>query len=249
MKRAWIGLRELPHYRRDAFAAGAQHCGYAPVFATTQQPGDQDILVTWNRRGADHQAAIAFECAGRPVLVAENGYLGADFAGERWYALSLSHHNGAGTWHDYGAKRWDSWRVQLAPFRAGGDELVLLPQRGIGEPGVAMPPQWPQWAAARTGGRVRRHPGKLAGTDLAVDLAHAHSVYTWGSGAAVKALALGIPVYSDMPGWIAQDAAARYGQVPNRDPVARLHMFRRLAWAMWTLDEIASGRAMQALLA
>lgn len=248
MKRAWIGLRELPHYRRDAFAAGAKRMGYVPTFGTTLHPDHNDILVIWNRFGPAGIAADAFERAGLPVLVAENGYLGNDFAGDRWYALSRNHHNGAGTWNHYGKARWDELGVELTPFRTNGDELVLLPQRGIGEAGVAMPRDWTGGAAQRSGGRVRLHPGTKTATDLARDLAHAWGVYTWGSGAAIKALLWGIPVYSDMPNWIAGDAAARYGEAPNRCEHSRLHMFRRLAWAMWRLGEIESGFAYDVLL-
>ena len=73
MKRAWIGLKELPHYRRNAFAAGARRLGYEPVFNVTATPGDKDLLVIWNRFGGADNAADAFERAGCPVLVAENG--------------------------------------------------------------------------------------------------------------------------------------------------------------------------------
>lgn len=248
MKRAWIGLRELPHYRRDAFAAGAERTGFTPIFATTVHPGDQDILIIWNRFGPGGAAADAFERRGLPVLVAENGYLGNDFAGDRWYALSRNHHNGAGTWNNYGSARWDKLGIELTPYRQGGTEMVLLPQRGIGERGVAMPPDWLASAARRTGARVRLHPGTKPCKDLAADLANAWSVYTWGSGAALKAMQLGVPVYSDMPNWIAADAAAKLGDVPNRCERTRLQVFRRMAWAMWRLGEIESGFAFDVLL-
>jgi len=62
---------------------------------------------------------------------------------------------------------------------------------------------------------------------------------TWGSGAAVKALTWGIHVESHMPNWI--------GEQDNTD-AGRLEMFRRLAWAQWTLDEIEDGTAFRHLL-
>lgn len=248
MKRAWIGLREQPHYRRDAFAEGARRVGYAPQYGLTMQPGDSDILVIWNRFNGADDAASAFEQRGLPVLVAENGYLGNDFAGDRWYAISRNHHNGAGSWNNYGSARWDSLGIELLPYRTEGSELVLLPQRGIGERGVAMPHDWTAAAARRSNGRVRLHPGTRDCVPLEKDLAHARAVYTWGSGAAIKALAWGIPAYSDMPNWIAASAAARFGEEPKRCELARLQMFRRLAWAMWRLKEIESGFAYDVLL-
>jgi hypothetical protein len=63
---------------------------------------------------------------------------------------------------------------------------------------------------------------------------------TWGSGAAVKALLWGIRVESHMPDWIAQQ---------NNTDEGRLAMFRRIAWAQWTLDDFASGYAFARLLA
>jgi hypothetical protein len=65
-------------------------------------------------------------------------------------------------------------------------------------------------------------------------------VVTWGSGAAIKALQWGIPVVSEMPDWI--------GEQDNTD-AGRLEMFRRLAWAQWTMEEIAHGEPFARLLA
>jgi len=41
---------------------------------------------------------------------------------------------------------------------------------------------------------------------------------------------------------------AEFGQEPKRDDVARLELFRRVAWAMWTIDEIDNGIALKNLL-
>lgn len=71
------------------------------------------------------------------------------------------------------------------------------------------------------------------------DLAKASKVVTWGSGAAIKALMVGIRVESHMPNWI--------GEQDNTDE-GRLAMFRRLAWANWRLSEIESGQAFRWLL-
>ena len=102
-----------------------------------------------------------------------------------------------------------------------------------------MPAGWPEDARRRHGGRIRAHPGKYRGTPLEVDLASAGRVVTWGSGAAIHALLMGIPVTSEMPDWI--------GHQGNTD-AGRLDMLRRLAWAQWTLDEIASGEAFRWML-
>lgn len=239
---AWLALREAVHYRREAFCAGLESLGYTIQPGATRAPGRDDVLVVWNRYGAKDEAARAFEAAGRPVLVAENGYLGNEFAGSRWYAIARTHHNGAGWWPVGSRDRWDALKVPLAPWREPSGEIVVLPQRGIGPKGVAMPSDWLARTQERLKGlryRVRLHPGTRECVSLEEDLQAASTVITWGSGAALKALTMGIRVRSDMPRWI--------GEQDNSD-AGRLSMFRRLAWAQWTLPEIADGTAFRALL-
>ena len=249
---AWISVRNAVHYRRDAFAEGMKRLGYTVKFNLPAAPNGGDVLVTWNRFGPSDRIAREFERRGLPVLVAENGYLGNDLPGrpgERWYALALNHHNGAGRWVEGGPERWDGFGIELRPWRLEGSEVVVLPQRGIGPPGVAMPLTW-----LRTGqklGRVRRHPGQKETVALEQDLRRARAVVTWGSGAALKALAWGIPAFPGMPKWIGAPAARRIefmDQGPVRDDAARLAMFRSLAHAQANLDEIASGEALEKLL-
>lgn len=202
------------------------------------RPGDRDILVTWNRIREGHESAKLFEARGLPVIVTENATWGNEFAGQRWYTLAAGLHNTADRFPVGDADRWDSLGIELQPWRSDG-ETILLPQRGIGPPGVAMPAGWPARALAQYGGRVRTHPGIAHCVALEQDLAAAARVITWGSGAAVKALRCGISVVSEMPGWI--------GQQDNTD-AGRIEMFRRLAWAQWRLEEIAAGEPFARLL-
>lgn len=238
MKQAYLNLRLTKPDRVEMFARGLRLNGYKVIFGVTMAPGPQDILVTWNRIGIGASAARAFEAAGRPVLVAENASWGNDFAGRRWYHIARNRHNTAGMFPVGGPERWDSLGVELAPWRNSG-ETVILAQRGIGAAPTKMPAGWPQEAQARHGGRIRRHPGTGAGKPLEADLAKASRVVTWGSGAALWALQRGIRVTSEMPDWI--------GEQDNTDE-GRLAMFRRLAWAQWTYDDISSGRAFARLL-
>lgn len=222
-----------------AFTLGLERCGYTVLNEVTTRPKKGDILVTWNRIRDGQRAACAFESRGLPVLVTENASWGNDFLGGHWYSLARDYHNTAGRFPYGGPERWDALGVDLMPWRTGGDEVVILPQRGIGPSGVAMPCGWPQRARAATGGRIRAHPGTRTCMPLQDDLARALRVMTWGSGAAIKALLWGIPVQSDMPGWI--------GEQDNTD-TDRLAMFRRLAWAQWRLSEIETGEPFARLL-
>jgi hypothetical protein len=238
--RAWLALRDGVHYRRAAFETGLEAAGYAVTIGLPRRPSRGDVLVIWNRYGQNARMADAFEFEGLPVLVAENGYLGNEYG----YAISRSQHNGAGTWPQGGPERWDGLGITLSPWRKPGGECVVLPQRGIGPPGVAMPLNWPARVSERLKAngvrfRVRSHPGQKAALPLEKDLAFASEAITWGSGAALKALTMGIRVRSDMPGWI--------GLQDNTD-AGRLAMFRRLAWAQWTLAEITAGMPFRRLL-
>ncbi len=252
MNRAVILFREGLHYRREAFAAGLKLAGYEPVFRVPATIDPSDVLVIWNRAGEGHSRARDFEAAKAKVLVVENGYLGKDFRGEQYFAIAHNHHNGAGRWPDGGPERWDSWGVELAPWREPGGECVILAQRGIGEQGLRAPDGWLQFAVSTTKGRIRRHPGtSKEGPTLERDLRNASSVATWSSGAALKALAMGIPVYYGMPQWIGRAASqplAKFSYGPLDLDETRLAMFRRLAWAQWSMSEVENGTAFKRLL-
>lgn len=231
---AFLNLRGSVPERREAFIEGLKRLDYEIAEQVPSDPPKGSIFVTWNRIGGADYAARQFEARRLPVLVAENAAWGNGFAGRRWYSLARNFHNTAGRYPVGGPERWDSLGVALAPWRTEG-ETVALPQRGIGPPEVAMPKDW----VAGQRGRVRIHPGTRLCMPLEADLARAGRVVTWGSGAAIKALMWGIPVESHMPGWI--------GEQDNTD-AGRLAMFRRLAWAQWTIEEIAAGLPFQRLL-
>jgi hypothetical protein len=239
--RALCLLRQDLHYRRESYCVGLKRRGYSLV-DRLDRPQKDDVLLIWNRYGAFHEEANRFEAAGATVLVTENGWLGKTWRDGEWFTLCRSHHAGAGHWHDGGPSRWDSWGVTLEPWRNGG-ELVVFGQRGIGEPGIKAPSGWAEHVSRKLGGRVRQHPGVRETIPLEDDLAKCGRVATWNSGAALKALILGIPVMYDFPKWIGGMASSRLGEPLKTDDESRLAMFRRLAWSMWTLDEIRSGEA------
>lgn len=236
--RAFLNLRYTVPERQRVFEAGLKRHGYQVVRGDTRDPRPGDIFVTWNRISAGERCAQLFESKGLTVLVTENAAWGNGFAGESWYSLARSRHNTAGMFPVGDAGRWDRLDMPLAPFRATG-EVVILPQRGIGSKPTVMPKGWDRGALVKYGGRVRKHPGQRPATPLEKDLAGCGRVITWGSGAAIKALMMGIRVTSEMPDWI--------GEQDNTE-ADRLAMFRRLAWAQWRLSEFESGEAFAHLL-
>jgi hypothetical protein len=247
LPRALNLLRSALHYRRDAFSEGLRAAGY-DVQHGIDDPEPGDLLLIWNRYAGFNELACMWERRGALVVVAENGWLGKGWRGGDWYAISLRHHSGAGEWANHGPSRWDGWNVDLAPWRTGGREVLVLGQRGIGEPGIRSPDLWAEDVASRAGGaRVRPHPGmSTTCTPLAADLESVSSVLTWHSGAALVALTLGVPVFYGFKHWIGAQAglpleAFFRGEQPLRDDDARRAMFHRLAWSMWTLDEVRTG--------
>jgi hypothetical protein len=265
MPTATVLIRPVPSYRHDAFRAGLERLGYA-LADRNSRPGPEDILVTWNRKPTERGATAAMEAAGGRVIIAENGYIGRSPDGKKLYALALRSHNGAGHWNIGGPERlahqmatgWAPHGIELKPWRAAGEFLLLLPQRGIGEQGVAMPPNWightQSLLRQRTKReiRIRRHPGDNK-ADPWPDFVGAHAALTWGSGAAIKALVAGIPVFHGLPRWIGAGAAKPITprldvEAPAMSDADRVAMLERLAWAQWSADEIASGEAFKWLL-
>lgn len=256
MKHAACLIRQSPHYRRDAFVKGLSRHYYEVSDKPKAAPSPDDVLVIWNRYGRYHDEACRYERAGAKVLVVENGYIGHDKQGHQLYAIAHNHHLGAGTWYVGDYPRWKEQHIPCEPWRDYGSEVVILPQRGIGEPGVAMPANWTNdilqrvRVATNLPVRVREHPGVNDCVPLMRDLKDARCVVTWASGAAIKALAAGIPVYAEFDRWIAAgasnndlNAVVKPVWRPDREPI-----FNRIGWAQWSIDEIERGEPFEYLL-
>jgi hypothetical protein len=252
--RAHVAVREAPHYRRDAFCDGLRTCGYT-VGPELAKPAPTDLLLIWNRYGDGARLAAHYERHGATVVVAENGFLGRDWAGRVWYSLAIGWNAGAGRWHVGGTERAGMFAAELKPWRQQDGHALVFAQRGIGSPPVAQPPGWHQKAAQlieRMGHRVviRGHPGRhQENPSLYKQLDGAAFAVTWASGAAIKALLYGVPVYNGLPQWIGAPAARPFGktlEAPFRGD--RTEFLTRLAWAMWSVEEIGSGYAFRHLL-
>lgn len=255
---AVVLIRQEPHYRREAFVQGLQRAGFElhthPDFKRVK-PGD--VLVIWNRYGNYDDQAKLWEQRGGAVLVAENGYIGQDENGIQHYALAIGGHNGSGAWHYGGAQRWDKLGIEIKPWRSSGEHIVIRGQRGIGAARVASPPNWHTTTAhdlQRITQRrlvVQTHPGKpacdpAATAALIEALRGAHCMCIWSSAAGVRALVEGVPVFYGAPNWICAEAAmwgisASYLERPMMDDGARLAALHQMAWAQWSVAELASG--------
>jgi hypothetical protein len=249
-------VRDLPHYRRDAIDAGLRACGFVVEHSTRPDPRPGDVLVIWNRYGHYERAADKYEAAGALVLVIENGWLGEDERRRQRYAVAAYQHNGAGAWLPEDRSRVRAMGVHLKDWRETGEHILVLPQRGIGPKGVAMPAHWIETVTQRLRQmtarpiRVRLHPG-AARPPLEPDFENCWAAVTWGSGAAIKAIVAGIPVFYDMPNWIGAKGARRLAGADIERPYlgGRLDMLVDISWAQWEVDEIASGFPFKRLLA
>ncbi len=253
MPTAWVNIRHPNTPRHDAFLAGVAANGFKPVagFHPAKCTRD-DIVITWNRHHTHGDIATAALKIGARLIVAENGYIGA--VGET-FALALEHHNGAGRWNIGDKPR--PLNVEIKPWRADGEHILVLPQRGIGAPGVAQPRDWRQPIERRLRRvthrpvRVRDHPGKRRNdVSLADDLRNAWAAVVWGSGAGIKALCMGYPVFHEFDRWIGGPAAVQgIDAIENPFLGDRGPMLHRLSWAQWTFAEVESGEAFRCLLA
>jgi hypothetical protein len=248
-KTALCLIRIEPQSRYQAFITGLSRLGFTISDNRGHRPGPHDVLLIWNRMGQMDQIAARWERAGATVLVTENGWIGSDKDGQQLYALCRSQHNGPGDWYVGDEPRWKRQNIRLEPWRKIGENLLILPQRGMGSPRTAMPVGWERSAVRRlqkaTGRKIviRPHPGRVK-LEPHGHFINCHAAVTWGSGAAIKAIAAGIPVFYELPDWIGAPAAVR-GLDNLEAPFLgdRAPMFKRLSWAQWELAEIASGEA------
>lgn len=251
--RASLLVREAVHYRRAAFESGLMALGYQ-IHARLRDPRPEDVLAIWNRYGQGNDAAAWFDRAGAPVIVAENGLIGSDEQGRRLFTLSLDYHNGAGSWFVGSNERWKGQNITVEPWRKPGSKILVLPQRGIGCKAVAMPRDWANSVKARLRQitdrpiEIRQHPGNVS-PPPDPDWTDVWAAVTWGSGAGIKAICAGVPVFHEMPNWIGA-TAAKYGIADIENPWRgdRTEMLQRLGWLQWSADEIATGEPFWRLL-
>jgi hypothetical protein len=261
--RAHLLIRHEPHYRRGSFESGLRACGFQIDGQPRQAPGKGDLLVIWNRYGPGDKLARRWAELGGIVIVAENGLLGRHHAGGNWYSLALGAPAAGGGVIAHaraGENRAAAIRAEFGEWRRGGREVIVLGQRGIGPPGIASPELWAEGALATVRStcgkpaRIRIHPGENAATPLEEDLADAHAVVTWSSGAAVRALMMGIPVFYSLTSWIGRGAATWWKREKNEldvvrcDDAARLETFEKIGRATWSTAEIETGEPFRRLL-
>jgi len=249
---------QIDHQRamRDGLAAH----GIDAVLNYGATPVTTSHVACWGWR---HGRRLRAE--GREVLVMERGYLGDRFA---WTSLAWNGLNGRGEFPEYpddGGARFDA-HYSLHPWKEGGQYALLMGQvpgdaslRGIdltkwyataamaANNAYEMPVLFREHPMALRRGlnRQPRLTERSTGT-LTEALAGAAVVITFNSNSAVDAVCAGVPAVTMDEGSMAWPVAAhRIGDLVRPDRKAWAH---RLAWRQWSMQEIANGTALQALL-
>ena len=211
------------------------------------------MLILWNRYEKHEGLARAYEKAGATVLIAENAWIGPEEKDKHFFALCRGHHNGRGTWFVGSNARTHMLDAEMHPWRKTGEKIMVIPQRGMGEPGIRMEKGWTADVLSRLSRVTKRpvfvheHPGPRPHPPI--DWSDVWATVTWASGAAIKGICAGIPCFYELPGWIGADAA-KFGIDEIEAPYLETKgtMLRKLSWAQWNREEIAAGAPFACLL-
>lgn len=257
MPTAYVQIRETPHYRRNSFISGLSRLGYTVVPLTPVHAcHPDDVVVVWNKTARSTQAIQMARQGGAAVIVAENGYHGRDENSVQRYALALDGHNGSGRWFAFDRSRLDALHIDFKPFRVPRNNRVLVAaQRGIGSPLMRSPHDWHETMAQRLRAagfepRIRAHPGTAEPpVSLQDDLADCSALAVWSSNCATAALIAGVPTFYDAPAIITAGSARPMRELLAQDfrEFGLTQAFSDMAWAQWTVDEIASGKPFELL--
>lgn len=237
-----IHLPCRPEYPHGAIRGGLLKAGHQLV----DMPDKADALITWSpwigttRRALQRQ----FEGSGRPVVVAENGWINP-IRDEPYYQVALGGWNGTGHFPIGDGSRWSSWGVDLAPWvERPVRRALVIGQRGHPSDDRTCIPGWHKSVNVDCPHAMRRDPG--ASWPLAEDFKAASHVHVWTSSAASHAIIAGLPVVQHGPNLMIDALASRPGEDIVRPE--RLPVLERLAWAQWSGEELATGEPFARLL-
>lgn len=249
----------------QAFAEGLKACGVGH-FVTGMAPRACDVAVVFGIRkdavplSYPRGRIIEAQCRqGRPFLVLEKGFVKRDdYFHAGWNGL-----NGRANFVNLESPsdRWEKLAIPLLPWRKEGEHVVICGQ----VPWDASVQHhdhiaWCQRTVAALGRltdrplRFRPHP-KVAGRvdyrvrgvelstrPLADDLDNAWAVVTFNSNCAVEAAISGVPIFaSDFGSMALRVASSNIYIIENPPRMERLPWLSDLAYAQWSLGEMAAG--------
>lgn len=256
-----VASASAPHQMQNAQALrdGLRRHGVAATLVHSHESVRTDTVACWGwRRGAWHREL------GRDVLVLERGYLGDRFA---WTSVGWNGLNGRARFahcDDAGERFQQNHGHLLQPWRSGGDYVLIVGQvPGDAALGGRCLRSWyaeqaerastmyglpvrfrPHPLAARRGGPSSVPGAETMTGELRDALRGAALVATFNSNAGVDAILAGRPaVAMDEGSMVHGVALADMPASLDAPEPARLAHLHRMAWAQFTLEEIASGDA------
>lgn len=238
---------------------------------------DANVAVIWSlvwagRMRANQEIWRQFRSSGRPVIVLE---VGALQRGTTWKVAVNGLGSNALWGQGFQENRPQKLGLDLMPWQQNGQHIVIALQRPdseqwVGQPAVSSWLSQTVYELQRHTARpihVRMHPRKsvnippscrlerpraLAGTydnfDFDQSVRQAWAVINWNSGAAVRAAMLGVPVFVGDSSLAAPVGNLDWSQIENPRMPDRSRWLTELSHTEWTLDEIASGYAIQRLM-
>lgn len=246
---------------RAAFA-GVEAAGHRALWRnpgpfTPAQIEACELVVVNGLAGPCASVRDAYQGAGVPVLVVDWGY----FRRGEYFQLGIDDLN----WmppQECPGDRWERLGLRLAGWRERKEGHILVcGQKDSDAQHRINPDMWAQEAIAKLRGFTDReivwrpHPrGKIssgngadrmsAGGPLEEDLRGCHALVTFNSNAGREALVAGVPVFCDRSAAYAEIANTELAEIESPVLRDRAAHFNRLAYAQWTLEELASGEAL-----
>jgi len=180
---------------------------------------------------------------GRTYYHVDHGYIGrGHYAGH--YRISKNGLQWDGSGH-YPVDRWKSFRVDPAPWRKTGRDVVVCPlSSAMGKHFDISPHEWLKSVIAELAKHTDRpvvikpkHEGNLAEV-----LEDAWCVVAHQSNVAVEAVLLGIPAIVTGPSAAVPVARTKLSDVENLNYAERGGWCAGLAYHQWTLAEMREGK-------
>ncbi len=239
----------------EAFGAGLRRHGIRYEVTGSTRPVPCDLAVFWSARL--HEVMAAQADTDGDFLVLEHGYLGNR---SQWVSAGFNGLNGWAKFYEGDPRRAAYWRRAALPWdrvRPGDRRPDMIIGQVPGDEstkGRGLHAWYARvLAELRDAGRpvfFRPHPKGSRppqGVDISDerfitrDFERCARVITFNSNSGVVAAFHGKPVHVHDPGSMAWDVATRQSVTqapvyPNRD-----RWLNRLAWAQWTVHELAGG--------
>lgn len=251
-----VAKPEVPHQVENAKAmiAGLSRHGVGVQQSIPCPPADTDAVVCWGWRVGER-----YRAAGHDVLVMERGHVGdrRAFTSCGWNGLGrrgryVAAMDGGGRWRRHWGRLTQPWRhdtaYALVLGQCAGDAALDRLTGGLDA--------WAEQTAAglvEKGWDVVYRPHPLADSGfcppsatrsrmtLTDDLAGAGLVVSWNSTASVESVLAGVPTVTFDEGAMAWPVTSHdLGEITRPD---RHQWCADLAWAQFSLEELASGFA------